>query len=351
MKKILLTVMIAVLTIVLSSCAINVFKSLDKPSGISNLAKSALNAANNGDAQTSINLASDVITSAASSSTGTEVDLYNALNSPATSSKAKEVIEQTAYNVKAVESRIKNGEISLNSTTASAVKNAAIAMIRSISQVKNLSITNVVSTLLNMLPQSSSVSVESASPSFDASTASKIVVALLSVSRDMPTMDLLSELSSLLSVYGGKNEFNWDSANMIYNLLYVSTAFFDSNHDGVLNTSDEIFNYVWDKKNNKFKDFISQQEFEEMLSNVELGTYGNIEQSQIVIDKLYEAIRSAKDALNHIPSSLSIDTSSIENIINEAERILNGFDSNKLASLKTLGDLLNVLGPMIQQQF
>jgi len=348
-KKFLLIVTIVVLIVVLSSCAVNVFKSFDKPNGISNLAKSALNAANNGDTQMSINLSSDVITSAASASTSMKVDLYSALTGSATSSKAKEVIEQTASNVKTIESRIKNGEISLNSTTASAVKNAAVAMIRSISQVKNLSIMNVVSTLLNMLPQSNSVSVKSTSPSLDASTASRLVVALLSVSRDMPTMDLLSELSSLLSVYGGENEFNWDAANMIYDLLYVSTAFFDSNNDGVLTTSDEIFNYVWDKKNNKFKDSISQQEFEEMLNNVELATYRNLEKSQKVIDKMYEAVQSANDALNHIPSSLSIDTSTYQKYINDVEEILNDFNSNKLSSLKTLGDLLDVLESVIQQ--
>ena len=342
MKKFLLIGTIVVLAIALSSCALNVFKPFDKPSNLSSIAKNALSAANTGDVQTSISLSSEVITSAGSTSASTKVDLYSALTEPATSSKAKAVIEQVASDVKNVKSRIQNGIISKNSTTASAVKNAAIAMVRSISQVKKLSITNVISTILGVFSKpASSVSIKDTSPSFTASMASKIVVVLLSASRGMPTMDLLSELSSLLSVYGGKDEFNWDAANLIYDTLYVSTAFFDSNHDGVLTTSDEIFNYVWDKKNNCFKK-PGTISFEK-LETLTLGTYGKPALAQKVIDKMNEAIQSAKDGLNYLPPSFPIDSSYAQNILNKAETILSKFNANELASLKTLGDLMKAL--------
>ncbi len=344
-KKFLLIGTIVVLAVALSSCALNVFKPFDKPSNLSSLAKNALSAANTGDVQTSISLSSEVITSAGSTSASTKVDLYSALTEPATSSKAKAVIEQVASDVKNVKSRIQNGIISKNSTTASAVKSAAIAMVRSISQVKKLSITSVISTILGVFSKpASSVSIKDMSPSLTASMASKIVVVLLSASRGMPTMDLLSELSSLLSVYGGKDEFNWDAANLIYDTLYVSTAFFDSNHDGVLTTSDEIFNYVWDKKNNCFKRTVSF----EKLETLTLGTYGKPALAQKVIDKMNEAIQSAKDGLNYLPSSFPIDSSYAQNILNKAETILSKFNANELASLKTLGDLMKALETAFQ---
>ncbi len=346
-KKIVLMMITVVLVVILSSCAVNVFKPVDKPSSNLTKAKSALDAADKGNSQVSINLSSDVITSVASTSAGTKMDLYDALTGSATSSKAKQVIEQTASDVKNIKSQIESGKISSNSTTASVVKNAAIAMVRSISQIKNLSITTVVGTLLDILPQSNSVSVKDASISFDSTKVIKSLTILLSLSRDMPTMDLLGELSSLLSVYGGNGEFNWDVSNVIYNSLYVSTALFDSNGDGVLTTSDDIFNYVWDKKNNRFKDSISQEEFEKML-NVKLGTYGNSELSQKVVEKMHESVQSARDALNHIPPSISVDTASIEKIIDKTEMVLNILDSGRLSFLKTLGELLGVIETIIQ---
>ncbi len=346
MKKIFLVlVVIMVMTLLLSSCAVNLFKGFDKPDNISQSAKSALNAANNGDAQTAVDLSSNVITLVASSqnSSNATENLYTALTVSATSSSAKKVINETVENVKNVRDKLISGEISLSSTTAFAVKNASIAMMRSISQIKNLSLSKVVTDLIELLPESQSgmSSVENVNSTINASTASKIVVLLLSVSKGMPTMDLLSELSSLLSVYGGNDEFNWDVSNVIYDALYASTAIFDSNHDGVLTTDDEIFSYVWDKANNRFKD-PSDINVTGMLGVV-LGTYENANLSEKVLTKLHEAMNSTKDALSHMPSTLNINKSNVENAISIANSFLNKISTSKLASFNTLGDLIAFL--------
>ena len=346
MKKVFFVlIVVTVTTLLLSSCAINLFKGFDKPTNISQSAKSALNAANNGDTQTAVELSSNVITSVASSqsSSNATTSLYTALTTSSTSPNAKEVIDETTKNVENIKCKLVNGEISLSSTTASAVKNASIAMVRSVSQIKNLSLSNVVANLIGLLPESQSgiSSVEDVNSTIEASTASKIVVFLLSVSRDMSSMNLLSELSSLLSMYGGDDEFNWSVSNIIYDALYASTAIFDSNHDGVLTTDDEIFSYVWDKTNNRFKD-ANNIDVDNML-DVGLGTYNNVSLSEEVLNKLHEAVSSAEDALNHIPATLNVDTSSVESTVNTVNTILSGMNASKFASFDTLGSLVTFL--------
>ncbi len=346
MKKVFFVlVVVTVMALLLSSCAVNFFKGFDKPTNISQSANSALNAANNGDTQTAVELSSNVITSVASSQNSTDAteNLYVALTTSSTSPNAKKVIDETTKNVENVKDKLINGEISLSSTTASAVRNASIAMVRSISKIKNLSLASMVTSLIGLLPedQSGISSVEDANSTIDASTASKIVVLLLSASRDMPTTDLLSELSSLLSVYGGDDGFNWSVSNIIYDALYASIALFDSNHDGVLTTDDEIFSYVWDKTDNRFKD-TNNIDVDNML-NVGLGTYNNVSLSEEVLNKLHEAVSSAKDALNHIPDNLNVNVSSVESGIDTVNTILNSMNASKFASLATLGELVTSL--------
>lgn len=348
MKKVFFVlVAVTVVALLLSSCAINIFKGFDKSVSISNSAKSALNAANNGDTQTAVQLSFDVITSVASSSDNSPnatISLYTALTTSATSPSAKKVIEKTSNDVQTIKEQIKNGKISLSSTTASAVKNAALAMTRSVSQIKGLSLSKVVTNLIDLLPegQVKTSSVENVNPTIDASAASKIVVLLLSVSRDTSSMNLLSELSSLLSMYGGDDEFNWDVSNALYDILYSSTAIFDSNHDGVLTIDDEIFSYVWDKTNNRFK-AQSNIDVNGMLSNVTLGTHNNESLSEEVLSKLHEAVNSAENALNHIPATLNVDTSSVESAINIVNTILNNIGASDFASFDTLEDLVTFL--------
>lgn len=346
-KILFVVVMTFILSVFLSSCAVNVFQTIDKPKNISDAAESALEAANNGDTQVAANLSAQVISQVASGTTTPSPNLYEALSSSATSSQSKETINEIASQVEKVKMKIENGAISQNSTTGIAVKNAAIAMIRSVSQAKKIDLSDVASKLLNVLISSSQYQTHARvfnaadSSTFEATTASKIVELLLSITIDTPTMNLMSNLCDLVSVYGGDEAFNWDVSATIYDVWYSATALFDSNEDGVLNTSDEIFKYVWDAKNKKFKD-PSQINWTEVM-NLKLATYNNEALSQNVMEKLSQALSKARDALKHVPPSLNVNVSETNVFLDSLSTIYDKLNAQEIASFETLEDLLTFL--------
>jgi hypothetical protein len=342
-RSILLVVVVLVMAVVLSSCTINVFKPFDTPETLSNKAKSALEAANNGDTQSAIELSSQVLTTVASSQTESASKLYQALTTSATSPQSQKIIDEVASSVKEVSKKISNGTVSKESTQGLAIKDAAIAMIRSVSKVKKLEVSDVLSDVLNLLSnsQTKSARLENVedSTSLDASSVSKMVLLLLSVARDMPTMNLMSELSSLVAQYGGDSAFNWDGATVLYDVIYVSTALFDSNQDEVLTTDDEIFNYVWDKSKNEFK---NPNEIPwNKVEGIQLPTYDNPALCEEVTDKFSQAVSSFEDTLNHLPSSFSSSQESAENFLNYLEKIQSEMNVQKLSSFKTLGEIIS----------
>ncbi len=346
-KLFLLPVTIIVLVLVLSSCAINVFKGIDKPSNLSDAANSALESANNGDAQSAVNLSTQVITEVASSSSESP-DLYSALTTSATSTQSKEIINEVASNVSKIKEKILSGNISKSSTEGVAVKNAAVAMVRSVAKVKKIEISDVINNILKVLAstsqnanyQTKSNALLATTPS--ATQISQTMLMLLSITKDMPTMNLMSELTSLVAVYGGNDTFNWDAATILYDALYSSTALFDSNGDGILTKQDEIFKYIWDSNKDEFKN-VNDVDWKGVLK-LQLPTYGNQTLCERFMEKFYQAISCSRDALNHLPSSLSnMNTSEANSFLNAMENIYNNLDADKLASFKTFGDFISFL--------
>ncbi len=351
-KRVILAITALVITVALSSCTLltyNVFKPLDKPSNLSSAAESALNAAKNGDTQSAVDLSTQVITTVASSSTKAP-ELYKALTTSATSPQSQKVIDKVASTVRKVKDDILNGKISKSSTEGAAIKDAAVAMVRSIAKVKKIELSDVISNVLNVLSSTSQSSTfqEKSGVLFTTTPSStqlsQTVLMLLSITKDMPTMNLMSELTSLVAVYGGNDAFNWDVATILYDALYSSTALFDSNGDGVLTKQDEIFKYVWDQNKNEFKN-PNDVDWGGVLK-LQLSTYENQALCEKVMEKFSQAVLSFEDSLNHLPQNLINGKEEGENFLNYLEKIQSELNAQKLSSFKTVSDLLNFLNAL-----
>ncbi len=333
-KKLFFVLAMLTITLLLSSCTVNAFRNLNTPSSLVNASQAALSAANNGDVQNAVKLSEEVIATVSGTQTSNGNELYEALTSP--SIQGEKTINETALKIKEVKSKLLNGEISPSSTTGRAVENAAIAMERSILKVKKIGLSNTLSEIVNMLSGSAEANNYSTASS-DASQISKILVLTLSLSRDMPTMNLMGELCGLLSSYGGSSAFNWYTANSLYDVLYNVTALFDSNGNEKLDQKDEIFKYVWDYQKDEFKN-LNEIDFQKVLA-VPLATYGNMSLSEKIIEKLKDVSCALKGMNDTLPTSLrnysNVLTSGVKALNTLCEHI-NASDFAKLKDVKAL---------------
>ncbi len=338
-KEILLTTVLLAMVLLLSSCAVNVFKPFNNPKSITKASQDALAAADSGDSQSALALSNSVIATVAGTSTSGTNNLYNALTSSSTSEQSKKVIEETAMSVQKVKEKLQNGEISPTSTEGVAVKNAALAMERSILKVKKIGLSNTLSKIFGLLEETSNNSQVSAySATFDATKVSQILTLVFSINTDAPTTNLMGRLCALLSSYGGNDAFNWNTANAIYDVLYNFTTLFDSNEDGKLDQGDTIYQYIWDSKKNKFKSEFTQETIKQ-IDEVQLATYGNLSLSEEVVNKLADLNVALNGMSQNLPESLQSYSSSLSEAIKYLNKISTQITAAGFSKLKNVIDL------------
>ncbi len=340
-KFVLLIITAVALSLIFSSCTINFFKNIDPPHGLLNIAESAVEAANSGDNQTAIELSTNVLIQAGGFSSS--MNLFNALTISATSSQSRNIIISFTLDIKKVEKELMEGNISKASTTAIAIKYAAIAMLRATSQVKKMEIFNLMTRIFDALTIQNSQNEGVKAENFltlNATTISKTMLLILPLTRDIPTMNMLSELSNLISIYDGSDEvFKWNTSTLLYGILCSTTILFDSNHDGVLTNSDNVFSYIWNNETKKFKKKINWEEFK----NLRLATYDNQTLSEKFMSSFFQHVFSpSKNILDCFPSNIN-DENEVKEFLTFLQNVYRNLSSSKLSSFKDFDEFASFL--------
>lgn len=337
----LLTISLVVIALALSSCAINVFKPFDVPSNVSNLANNALNAAKSGDTQTAANTSAQVFQQIAGNATSatptSSADLYNALTTEGTQSN--QVIDRTASNVQTVTQQIESGRISPTSTQASAIGNAAQAMVTSIYQAKNIKFTTIIGGVLKIVSSASfgntaSVSDISVTPSSTLMVSLVNLILPLALNVNISEASLLTELNSLLSVVYSNNLFTNALSNTIWESVNAAITLFDTNGSHSLNSGDSVYSLIENGLNSS--DYSS-------LRAVKLATYGDTTASASALSYVKAALVQAGTAIDNLPASLSGNEQSLKTLVDKVFVIVDGTSAQQLSSFQTLGNLVDYL--------
>ena len=334
MKKYLfLLIGVIGVSIILSSCAINVFKALNTPTNTVALSQLAIDEANNGNFKEALSNSVQVLT-AISTGTIPSTNIYNAVVTSDTSTSSRNTLASLTN--------------FLNTTTSTSValKNASEAMLNSISGSMGLNALNLANSFISFYNQSQSVSVSSASTSDYALIFSAIKL-LVSSSHNIQLMQLLEALSSTLNRIDPSNS-NWLISEGMYSTLQIPIILFDSNGNGVLDPQDQIFNYLWNYQTNTFKSQFTLQDYNGIMYNVQLQTYGNIQKSNQVIADLSTALSDFDTGLlDMIQSSSDPQTTqtltTIRSYVDQLQMAMYVVNAQTISQVQYLGDIPNYI--------
>ena len=325
LKTVLLTVTFVVMAMILSSCALNLFKPFDASKDVLGISKEALSESQNGNAKNAIDLSAkafEIVGSGQFKLNG----FYNAI---------VESDSQNATNSRKKLESLANFLYSTNSTNV-ALKFASQAMMESISKIMKIGWISALSSFSSTITTTSSnVNVNLI----------KGVETMLSLSHNTQLINLLESLSMTLHRFVPSNP-NWLLSVGIYSFLEVPIVLFDSNDDDVLGVGDTIYSYLWNSSTDSFKENITSENYAHILNDVILGTYGNVKKSRFVIQRLSLTITAFNAALNEMIafSTKSGDLiMSLRRYVGRLELAMYMLDPDKLSKLKYIGELLNLM--------
>lgn len=331
-KYVFLLAILVVVSVILSSCGINVFKGMNTPSNTESLSKIAVDESNSGNFKDALSSSAQVLNTL-SNNTIPSTNLYNAVALSDTSTSARNTLASVTN--------------FLNTTTSTSValKNAALAMLNSINGEMGLNAVTLAGSFISFYQQSQNVSASSAS------TANAIVFSairlLVSSSHNLQLMQLLEALSSTLNRLDPSNS-NWLLSEGIYSALQVPIVLFDSNGNDVLDPNDQIFQYLWNYQTNTFKSQLTAQDYNGIMYNVQLQTYENIQKSTEVYTDLSKALSNLDAALSEmINSSTNAQTiqtlTSIKSYVDKLEMAMYLVNPLTISQIQYLGDIQNFI--------
>jgi len=332
-RYIFLLAVVVLVSVILSSCALNVFKELNKPTNVETLSQVAVDESNSGNFKAALSNSTQVL-STVSNGTVPSTNLYNAVVLSDTSTSARNILAAVTN--------------FLNTTTSTSValKNTAEAMLNSINGTMGLNAMTLANNFISFYQQSQSVSITSVSTSDYALIFSAIKL-LVSSSHNLQLMQLLEALSSTLNRLDPSN-LNWLVSKGIYSALQIPIILFDSNGNGVLDPQDQIFTYLWNYQTNTFKSQLTYADYYGIMYNVQLQTYNNLQKSNEVIANLSTALSALDAGLLEMINSSS-DTQLVQILttirvyIVEIASVIHNVDAQTISQIQYLGDIQNYI--------
>ena len=321
MRKYAFLIIVILMSVILSSCALNVFKSLNTPTNTESLSQIAVDESNSGNFKDALSNSAQIL-SIVSNGTIPSTNLYNAV-----------VLSDTSTSARATLASVTNF---LNTTTSTSValKNAAEAMLNSINGIVGLNAMTLASSFISLYQQSQSVSVSAVSTADQALIFSAIKL-LVSSAHNLQLMQLLEALSSTLNRLDPSNP-NWLISKGMYSALQIPIILFDSNGNGVLDSADQIFAYL------------TPPDYNGIMYNVQLQTYNNIQKSNEVYADLSTSL-SSFDAglLEMINSSTNAQTiqmlTTLRGYVDKLEIAMYVVNAQTISQIQYLGDIQNYI--------
>ncbi len=335
MRKYLFWVIaVTLVSVLLSSCALNVFKGLNTPTNTLALSQTAVDESNSGNFAGALSSSMQVLNTV-SNGTVPSTDLYRAV-----------VLSDTSTSARNTLSSVTNF---LNTTTSTslALKNTAEAMLNSINGTMKLNAVTLAASFISFYQHSQSVSVSSVSAS-DSTLVLSVIKLLISSSHNLQLMQLLEALSGTLIRFDPSNS-NWLLSEGIYSTFQIPIILFDSNGNGVLDSGDQIFQYLWNYQTNTFKTQLTSQDYNGIIYNVQLQTYNNIQKSNEVYSNLSKALSDFSSALAAmINSSSNAQTTqiltTIKGYVDRLELAMYAVNGLMISQIQYLGDIQNLIG-------
>lgn len=321
MRKYAFLIIVILMSVILSSCALNVFKSLNTPTNTESLSQIAVDESNSGNFKDALSNSAQIL-SIVSNGTIPSTNLYNAV-----------VLSDTSTSARATLASVTNF---LNTTTSTSValKNAAEAMLNSINGIVGLNAMTLASSFISLYQQNQSVSVSAVSTADQALIFSAIKL-LVSSAHNLQLMQLLEALSSTLNRLDPSNP-NWLISKGMYSALQIPIILFDSNGNGVLDSADQIFAYL------------TPPDYNGIMYNVQLQTYNNIQKSNEVYADLSTSL-SSFDAglLEMINSSTNAQTiqmlTTLRGYVDKLEIAMYVVSAQTISQIQYLGDIQNYI--------
>ncbi|MCL4407560.1 MAG: hypothetical protein M1542_05170 [Thermotogae bacterium] len=310
---------IVLVSLILSSCAMNVFKGLNTPANIETLSQLAVDESNNGNFKDALSSSAQVL-STVSNSTIPSTNLYNAVALSDASTSARTTLASVTYFLNTTKS------------TSVALKNAAEAMLNSINGMMGLNAMTLANNFISLYRQSQNVSVSSVS-TVDYALVFSAIKLIVSSSHNLQLIQLLEALSSTLNRFDSSNSA-WLVSKGIYAALQIPIILFDSNGNGMLDPQDQIFTYLWNRQTNTFKSQLTSADYNGIM-NVQLQTYNNIQKSNEVIADLSTALTNLDSGL---PSG-----NTLKNYITELEMAMYLVNAQTISQIRCLGDIQNYI--------
>lgn len=319
MRKYIFLIIVVLVSVILSSCALNVFKGVNTPTNTESLSQIAVDESNSGNFKDALSNSTQIL-SIVSNGTIPSTNLYNAVVLSDTSTSARNTLASVTN--------------FLNTTTSTSValKNAAEAMLNSINGAVGLNAMTLASSFISFYQQSQSVSVSAVSTADQALMFSAIKLSVSSA-HNIQLMQLLEALSSTLNRLDPSNP-NWLISKGIYSALQVPIILFDSNGNGVLDPTDQIF------------DYLTPQDYNGMMYNVQLQTYDNIQKSNEVYADLSTSLSNLDVGLLKMINS-STNAQTVQNLtelrddVNKFEVHMYVVNAQIISQIQYLGDIQN----------
>ncbi|BBJ27626.1 hypothetical protein [Athalassotoga saccharophila] len=316
-RYIFLLVLVVLVSLILSSCAINVFKGLNTPANTQNLSQIAINEANSGNFKEAISASVQVL-NAVSNGTIPSTNIYSAVVLSDTSTSARNTLA-TVTNF-----------LNTTQSTSVALKNAAEAMLSSINGTMRLNAITLASSFISIW-QSQNLSVLSNTSSISTAYITSAINLIVSSSHNIQLMQLLEALSSTLNRFDPSNP-NWLISKGIYAALQIPIILFDSNGNNVLDSQDQIFKYL-------------PADYNGILYKVQLQTYNNIQKSNELLADLSTALTSLDSGLNEMSQSnpqMAQTLTMIRSYIVQIETALYVVNAEMISQIQYLGDIQKI---------
>lgn len=325
MRRFLILTTIGVfVTVILSSCAVNVFRSLDTPKSTLELSQTALSALNGGDTQGAMTMAANAfgnMSDGSFDSTG----FYGAVVTSDTSTQSRTKLSELSNFLETTKS------------TDVALKYASEALMNSIAKTMNINVLSITKQLLsNVQPSSAKIS---ASPVASSDVVGALEL-LLGTAHNLQMMRLLQDLAATIYRLDPTNSSALLSMGF-YAFLQIPTILFDSNGNDVLDPQDEIYTYLWDSSTNSFKTSVSQVDYDHIMNDVVLGTYGNSNKSQYVLNQVSVTVTALDRAMSLMDPNQTNDLlNTLRRYVGQLELAMYVIDANALSGIRTLGSLM-----------
>ncbi len=324
MKKFLiLIVSFTLISIILSSCSINIFKSIDSPENTLVLSKEALSASKEGNTKTAIKMAVQVFEKMSNGSLHLK-NFYNSIVTSDTSSQARvELFKLSKF-------------LETTKSTNTSLKYASKALMNSITKMLNL---NAISTAENLFSNTHTLSLPSTSQ-FSSSDVINGLEFLLKTAHNLQLMTLLQDLGNTIYRFDPKDPSALFSMGF-YAFFQVPIILFDSNGNGVLEPKDAIYKYLWDYSTNSFKTVIPLEDYNHIMNNLTLETYQNLGKSQKVLKQVAFTVTALDKAMNLVdPNQENEFIRTLRKYVGRLEIALYVVNADMLSKIKTFGSLM-----------